>query len=344
MAEAANATNCSDGDATDILAAGVVISGVSVAVAVIPSIVMFYLKLHRLFTYRVAFYQVLGAILYHCAGILATLFPLTIDHFQKHFVSVCQFAGFSLTFFFSLKLFFVSFIVVHLFIFAVIYRSIKRFEPAYIVFSVAVSLVIASVPFMTKTYGLAGPWCWIKNREDGCSSQILLDGIIEQFALSYAPGLACLAIDSVLAAAMVTILYLRVHREKKRDPTIKWHPLEEAIKQILPLVAYPVLFLLLLLPGFVNRVYGATPNQPSVGLMYFSIVCTSLWGFVGGATLSVHILIMSYSQRAKLRPNAAISYGTAEVGSTVVISSRPATCTSGTYFVLPSESDIDGSK
>ena len=172
----------------------------------------------------------------------------------------------------------------------------------------------------------------------------LLDGIIEQFALYYAPGLACLAIDSVLAAAMVTILYTRVHREKKRDPTIKWHPLEEAIKQILPLVAYPVLFLLLLLPGFVNRVYGATPNQPSVGLMYFSIVCTALWGFVGGATLSVHILIMSYSQRAKLRPNAAISYGTAEVGSTVVISSRPATCTSGTYFVLPSESDIDGSK
>ena len=336
--QAANATNCSDGHATDILTAGVVITGVSVVVAVIPSIVMFYLKLHRQFTYRVAFYQVLGAILYHCAGILATVFPLTIDHFNKHFVPVCQFAAFSLTFFFCVKLFFVSFIVVHLFIFSIIYRSIKRFEPVYIVFSVAFSLVVATVPFMTKTYGLAGPWCWIENRKDDCSSQVLLDGIIEQFALYYVPGLACLAIDSLLAAVMVTVLYLRVRRERKRDPTIKRHPLDEAIKQMLPLVAYPVLFLLLLLPGFANRVYGATPNQPNVGLMYFSIVCTALWGFTGGAALSLHILIMRHSQRVKpLKPNAAISYGTAEVGSTVVISSRPATCTSGTYFVLPSD-------
>eukprot|EP00731_Ephydatia_muelleri_P021326 Em0013g1053a len=343
--QATNTTNCSavlDGDATGILAASVVISGVSIAIAVIPSIVVFYLRLHRQFTYRVAFYQVLGAILYHCAGILATLFPLAIDHNKKHFVPVCQFAAFSLTFFFWVKLFFVSFIVVHLFIYAVIYRSIKRFEPAYIVSSIICSLVIATVPFMTKTYGLAGPWCWIENRQDDCSSQVLLDGVIEQFALYYVPGLACLAVDSVLAAAMVTILYLRAQREKKRDPTIKRQPLQEAIKQMLPLVAYPMLFLLLLLPGFANRVYGATPNQPSVGLTYFSTVSIALWGFVGGAALSLHIMIMRYSQRAaKHKTNAAISYGTAEA---VVMSSRPAACTSGTHFVLPSESDFDECK
>ena len=332
-----NATNCSalaGRDATGILVASIVISGVSIVVASIPAIVVFCLKLHRQFTYRVALYQVLGAILYHCAGLLATLAPLAIGHFQSYFTPICQLAAFSLTFFFWLKLLFVSFIVVHLFIFAVIYRSIKRFEPAYIVCSVVLSLVVATVPFMTKTYGLSGPWCWIENREDDCSTQVLLDGVIEQFALYYGPGLAFLAVDFAVVIVMVTILVVRVHRERK-DMKNTNHPLQEALKQIIPLVAYPVLFLFLLVPGFANRVYGATPNHPSVGLMYFSTVTIALWGCVGGTALSLHILIMRLSQRSKHK-QIATTYGTADISS-VVVTSRAHTTASDTYFVLPSE-------
>ena len=335
-----NITNCSalpGSEVTSVLITGVVITGISVIVASIPAIAVFYLKLHRQFTYRVALYQVLGAILYHCAGLLATLAPLSIGHFQSYFTPICQLAAFSLTFFFWLKLLFVSFIVVHLFIFAVIYRSIKRFEPAYIVCSVVFSLVVATVPFMTKTYGLAGPWCWIENRKDDCSTQVLLDGVIEQFALYYGPGLAFLAIDSAVVIVMVTILVVRVHRERK-DMKNTNHPLQEALKQIIPLVAYPLLFLFLLVPGFANRVYGATPNQSSVGLIYFSSVTLSLWGFVGGVTLWAHIVMLLLSQRAKCKQK--VSYGTTENGTTVVISSVP-DLESSTFFVLPSEGDLN---
>lgn len=346
-ADSANSTNCSsqlDEHATAILVTSVVISAVSISVAAVPAVAVFYLKYHKQFTYRVAFYQVLGAILYHCGGLLATLTPLSIGQFQKYFIPTCQLAAFSLTFFFWLKLFFVSFIVVHLFIFSIIYRSIKRFEPVYIVFSVVFSFLIAAIPLFTQTYGLAGAWCWIKNREDKCSTQTLLAGVIEQFTLYYVPGLGCLLVDSVMSITMLAILHVRVLREKKRDPSIRWHPLQEAIKQMLPLITYPVIFLLLLLPGLANRIYGALPNQSSVGLTFLSTISIALWGLVGGVTLSLHILVMRYSQRRKYKPVIpAPSYGTAEVGSTAVISVLPAP-TSRTYFILPSESGVDGGK
>ena len=339
-----NTTNCSDIEQNDIIITGVAINGLSTIMALIPSILIFVLKLHRQFTYRVAFYQVRGCILYQFAEVLSFLAPLLIG--KHRYTQSCELAAFFLTFFFLLKLFLVSFIVIHLFIFAIIYRSVKRFELLYIIFSVVASALAAAVPFTTKTYGLAGAWCWIKNRQDDCTAQVLKKGVIEQFALYYGPGLVILAIDSVVIITMVLILSLRLRRIKRgycnidaNNSTAQVHPLEKALKQIIPLVAYPVAFFLLVLPGFANRVYGAMPGQLSIGLTYLVAVSVSIWGCVGGTTLSIHIGMLLLSQRRKHK-KLTISDDATENNHTVDVSSDRATSTSRTHFVLPKESSI----
>ena len=42
-------------------------------------------------------------------------------------------------------------------------------ESLYVVLSVFVTICYALVPFFTKNYGLAGPWCWIRAIDENCT-------------------------------------------------------------------------------------------------------------------------------------------------------------------------------
>ena len=344
-----NATNCSTLKGSEtILIIGGSIGAASILICLLPIFLVFALKLHTQFTYRVALYQVIAALLYECALVLSSFTPLSNGGYynkpsERAHYPLCEFTGFILQFLFWIKLLFVSFIVIHLFTFAVIYKNIKKVEVCYVTFSVLLSLGVAIIPFLSHTYGLAGSWCWITSWRDDCPSDILLIGLVEQFALYYGPGILLLSLDSAFAIVLILILVVRLHRKG----AVKHHQLK-ALKQIVPLLTYSFAFLLLLLPGFANRVYGATPNPPLPQLTLSSIVCIASWGWVAGLTLLAHIIVMVWSKRkfnsSKVREIAIINnYGTtdavtANAGHSSTIR-FPAT--SSTHYSLQNESEVD---
>ena len=351
-----NATNCSVlKESKTILVIGGSIGGVSILACLLPMFLIFYLKLHQQFTYRVALYQVIAALLYECALVLSSFTPLSNGGYynrpsENSHYPLCQFTGFILQFLFWTKLLFVSFIVIHLFTFAVMYKNIKRVEVCYIVFSVLLSLGIAIIPFLTHTYGLAGSWCWITSWRDDCPSDILVAGLAEQFALYYGPGILLLTIDSALAFILVLILVVRLYRKRAdgMENSFKHHQ-SKALKQMVPLLTYSVAFLFLLLPGFANRVYGATPHPPLAELTLSSIVCIASWGWVAGLTLLIHIIVVVWlKRRVRRRVQTTLfnQYGTTDAATGTVphFSVNYHLSNSSTHYSLQNESDIDGEK
>ena len=351
-----NSTNCSTvKENRTILIIGGSIGGVSVLICLLPIFLVFSLRLYRQFTYRVALYQVIAALMYECALVLSSFTPLSNGGYYNrpseltHY-PLCEFTGFVLQFLFWIKLLFVSFIVIHLFTFAVMYKNIKKVEVGFIIFSVLVSLAVAMIPFLTHTYGLAGTWCWITSWRDNCPSDVLLVGLVEQFALYYGPGICLLSIDSVLAIILVIIMLVRLYQKGANgiESGLKHHQLK-ALKQMAPLLTYSIAFLLLLLPGFANRVYGATPHRPIADLTLSSLVCIASWGWVAGLTLLVHIILMIWSKRkwkSNSRDMVINNYGTtdavtANVGHNSVVSF---TATLSTYYSLQNESEVDDKK
>lgn len=356
MHNATDSTNCSalKGSET-ILIVGGSIGAASIPVCLLPIVLVFILKLHRQFTYRVALYQVLAALMYECALVLSSFTPFSNDDYYNRpsenvQYPLCQFTGFILQFLFWLKLLFVSFIVIHLFTFAIMHKNIKKVEVCYIGFSVTVALVVAIIPFLSQTYGPAGSWCWITSWRGDCPSEILLTGLIEQFALYYGPGLLLLLVDSILALGLILILVARLCKKGtgRVEDSYKRQQ-SKALKQMVPLLVYSITFLLLLLPGFANRVYGATPHHPLPELTLSSIVCIASWGWAAGLTLLAHIFVMVWSKRRlnhKVETMVINSYGTTGAATAPVghFSVNYFPRDSATHYSLENESDVDEEK
>eukprot|EP00731_Ephydatia_muelleri_P019760 Em0012g585a len=120
-----NESNCSVPENKGILTTGASVCGVSIIACVVPIILVVTLKLHRQFTYRAALYQVVAALLFVLALLLDTIFAMMMGSNNHSFQSPCKFAAFMIQFFLWLKLLFVSLIVVHLFMFAIVYKNIR---------------------------------------------------------------------------------------------------------------------------------------------------------------------------------------------------------------------------
>ena len=74
-------------------------------------------------------------------------------------------------------------------------------EVTYLVFSPVLTLMYASVPFITHEYGLAGPWCWIKALDKDCT--VTLSGLLNQLFYGYIIFILNGTIGIVLTIAVV---------------------------------------------------------------------------------------------------------------------------------------------
>eukprot|EP00731_Ephydatia_muelleri_P004967 Em0002g1143a len=66
--------------------------------------------------------------------------------------------------------------------------NLKRFELLYLLSSLLLPFIIAAIPLTTKTYGLAGSWCWIQNWNNDCPAADGRTGLIQQFVLWTVPS------------------------------------------------------------------------------------------------------------------------------------------------------------
>lgn len=288
------------------------INGVSMVVCVLAIILLCVLKLYRKPVYRLALYQVLVASSYASVFVASIIF---IDYYAHPdiYEPLCVTFAFWNMYFIWTKLLLTVCVSFHLFVFAVLNKNLSRLEPLYVVFSLFVSAVISVVPFMTRSYGLSGSYCWIQEWKNNCNSEVLRAGVIEQFALWYVPSMVILTIASTAMVIMVIVLVYRANVRRGMNNQ-HW----QALKQLLPLSAYPILFFVFDVPTCVNRAYGTRSDVPTNIRDLLSVLdAISVMGFSlsPGVILVVHVVVAKLcSKRIVRKPSRKhVQFGTSTI-------------------------------
>ena len=213
---------------------------------------------------------------------------------------------------------------------------------AYVAFSTCAPLLMAVIPFATNSYGQAGAWCWIQNWKNNCPLDIAINGEIEQFVLLYGVAFILLVAVTIAVVVMFAVLIYRVYsRHDQFAMGSEQHM--QALKHLLPLIVYPIVFCVFFLIPFVNRLY-MLEDKLELNLIYASAFFIPAWSFAAGTALLVHMLIVFISTIKKrwTRPLNGIirvmeNYGSSQNAATVH-KTDTVSCNSDTHFVLPSDS------
>ena len=261
------------------------LGAVSVGTCIVALCWLIYLKLYKQFLYRLAAYQVTGSLLH--ALFLVCQFRFLEYNDSKY--RSCEVVGYLLQIAGWTKICFGCWITFHLFCFAVLLKNMRKLEPLYVISSILVPIVVSSVPLITKSYGPTGLWCWIQSETCGRS---LIAGFIEQIALWYGITFVLLVLQCIAMVTMMITVYYRAHGNSGENVFSREH--KKAFRQLLPLVAYPVLFCILIVPTLISRVYMYSFESPTTnsGLLILSTICIPSWSFSAGVTLIVHIGVL----------------------------------------------------
>ena len=307
-------------------------------------------RLYRQCIYRLAMYQVTVSLLQSCSLSLRFIL-IDYDEEKLHHHASCRATAFLGQYFVMMNLSFISWLTFHLFCYVVFFKNMKKLEWLYVSASILVPLLVACVPFTTDSYGPSGAWCYIRSvRHTNCSGEPDPVGVTEQFTLYYGPA-ALMLILNIIAIVVMTIAIM--HRSKMTRKKYKCSRsstsgvLKEQLlrvegssqrqytmilKQILPLLAYPIIYFALFLAAFSNRLYTATQGSTSFGTSVAHAATQSLKGFFVGATLIIHVTIIHFKRAVRVESDHAHA---------TYIDATP--CTSGavTAFSLPNETDIE---
>ena len=73
---------------------------------------------------------------------------------------------------------------------------------------------------------------------------------------------------------------------------------KKVLKEVLPLVVYPILSFLLYIPAFINRLVGSFSNCVSFLSFIWSAISLPALGMFAGLTLIIHIIVLQCSSHA----------------------------------------------
>ena len=212
------------------------------------------------------------------------------------------------------------------------------------------------IPFIHGLYGEAGAWCWIQNWKDNDATNKLPLGEIEQYAL-YGVAMTCLLLCGAAVVVVSVILICRAYKCRSKccsnaegDHNDEHQPLlkdkqRKVLREILPLVSYPILSLLLYIPSFINRIIGSIFQTPiMIGFMW-SAVTLPLVGLFAGVSLIVHIFILEcpkkkVGKKKQLLIDTRAAAGTKNV-TDLFTTETVASTAARSHFEPPPESAID---
>ena len=288
-----------------------VINSVSVLACLLAASLVFVFKLYLKLTYRLALYQVLASLLFATVEAFQILFINYAEN-PKVYGRVCTAVGWLFMYTQWMKLLFTMWVIVHLFCFGVLHKNMKRFEVMYIVTSLLVPAVIASLPLISNSYGLSPTRtvCYINNKELNDNNT----AVIERLVLWDAPAISILLIGSVAMSVMVIKLTHRACTSSrfKYEQMTDNDPFSKAVKHLFPLAAYPMIFNLLMIPILTYDLYSySTGHAPPLAVAIVSLASISMWSMTSGLTLIVHIAVARhYWKRKSVRRLTPIQYFT----------------------------------
>lgn len=239
--------NCNDSFSNEqktILLIAMMSSGAVSAVLCFSAVILVLCcKLHKFFVYRLALYQILSCLAFSVAEALQMMNIKYVDN-TYHGIA-CQFTAFLVTHTVWTKLFLTLCLVFRIYIRAVYLKNLGKWEIVYI--AISIPGIIASIPLITEYYDLAGGWCWIRDWKIHCPSEKDTFGIAQQFTLWYVPLFVSLVI-CLIAALIVIIKYYCwrqctcCHKTDLQPPNINENANKTAVKELIQLLLYPVIF------------------------------------------------------------------------------------------------------
>ena len=242
---------------------------------VIFLIVLF--KKWRFFTQRLVLYLATSVAL---LSITATVIRVDYNNETSDFyVRFCQFSAFALQNTSWMELMAVASITLYIFECAFFSKRTDRFEPVYLFFIFAFPLLFNWIPFINKSYGRAGAWCWIRNQEYLTCERFVF-GQVLQFVLWYVPIYVILII---LIGLYVTVL-IKIHWYDRHKWTGSYkledeHHDTQMSKEIRSLLRYPLIYFIANLFPLFNRIHGlARPNYPNLALWILAAILFPLQG------------------------------------------------------------------
>eukprot|EP00731_Ephydatia_muelleri_P004135 Em0002g311a len=297
----------------------------AVVACAMAAILVLIRRLYKQFVYRLALYQVLSSLLFAALQVLQLVF-LNYQKSPDVYRPWCLVVAFFHLCSMWTKLSLTVWVTFHLFCFAVVSKNFKRLEPLYIVTSLLVPVPIGVVPFITKSYGLLESWCGIVGTKNGCP---YFGGIMQQFFLWYVPALIVLFVESVMMIGMMSTVACYARQDNISSSA------KQAIKQMLPLVAYPITFFALIILPFATRVYGAAQLGPTnYGLLLVTAFCIPAYGLTTGVTLLLHVCVMTLSPR-----KVDFKYGTIDGDDMVTVRKNTIVSVSSNTKYVPRISD-----
>ena len=338
-----NTTHC-DGSLSTMIIIRSSIAAVGVCTCMLSISLVFCLKLHKYFIYRLAVYKVVSAMFVNLLHIVFTSNILQGYHSLHHVI--CLPAGFLLMYFFWINLLFTVIIMFHFFSLTVCLKNLKHLEVYYVVFSLLIPLVFLWIPFVNNSYGFnANGECWIIIVNTDCTTNKV--GIIEQYTLWYGPCYLILAI-SVLAAVIVVIVLLcrgyRNGKEYDREPLLAHHTSQhkKAVMELIPLLIYPAFFFFFNILDMVHRIVnilplGVSPKSDNDIELTHSVVSSS-WGMLSSIVLLLLIAATKCCKKKsqhQLSERGHVQYNKENEGEVLF------TAASDTLFVHQRESEVD---
>ena len=208
------------------------VSFISVLLCLAAVAVVCKQKLHKTLVYRLAMYQVVSAMEFSILWIIA--FIMVNDEFSGTPVIVLDSLLMGSSF---IKLMFTLWISIHLIALAVFHKNLQRLERLYVVSSLLIPLAVTIVLLGINLTGCHG------------NSTYLWEEII--FIIIF----VVLVIVSLVMVVMVTILCHRACRRRNAllSEYDKQH--KKALYEMVPLLLYPIFFLLFTMPIFGFTVY-----------------------------------------------------------------------------------------
>ena len=201
------------------------VSCISVLLCLATVAVVCKQKLHKTLIYRLAMYQVLSAMEFSILWIFKFIIAFCEVSVTPALDSLLMGSSF-------IKLMFTVWISIHLFALAVFHKNLQRLERLYVVSSLLIPLAVTIVLLGINLTGCHGyrTYRW--------------EGII--FIIIF----AVLVIVSLLMVVMGTILCHRACRRRNALLSEYEKQHKKALREMLPLLLYPIFFLLFTMPIF----------------------------------------------------------------------------------------------
>ena len=154
----------------------------------------------------------------------------------------------------------------------------NRWEIFYILVIFIFPFSFNWIPLIDSTYGLAGPWCWIKKyrSKNDCSTYEFGEAL--RYILYFIPVYAF--VIALIITYIIIYIYIRKQRHRYHgnfDPERENYN-KMMKKEVVPLIWYPIIYLILLIPPTVNRIADTVANELVVPLWYIHALLSPLQG------------------------------------------------------------------